>query len=239
MRKSIARALVPFTLVGLLAGSANAEEPSAPVAPEAAPAAVEPTPQAAPAPTPAPGAPVATLESTPKRRDPKGVTGISPFTEALLRGDAAYLARDFVGAEREYRAAVEASPQDAQGHLRLAAVMAQQARLEEAMSFAEAAARFAGPDAKLRSDALRFAAFALEAGGAIERAIAGWKLFAIEDARVPRKTPTEDIAEGHVARLEARQKMIEQGLAVKEKVKKELDGTAQSGASAPSSSSPK
>jgi tetratricopeptide (TPR) repeat protein len=200
----------------------------APTSASATATVVSPAPSTAPAASPAEGAAAPAV-----RRDPKGVTGISPYTEALLRGDAAYLARDFASAEREYKAAVESSPQEAPGHLRLAAVAAEQARLEEALQFAEAAARFAGPDAKLRSDALRMSAMMIEAGGSIERAIAAWKLFAIEDARVPRKTPVEDIASGHVARLEARQKMIEQGTLVREKIKKELEGTPGNAASSP------
>lgn len=208
---------------------ALAEQPSG-AASTASPHAASPAPAPAGKDYALPDAPrepdAAAPQAVAVRRDPKGVTGVSPFTEALLHGDAAYLARDFALAEREYRKAVEASPHQATGHLRLAAVAAAQGRVEEALGFAEAGARFAGPDAKLRSDALRLSAFILEAGGALERAIAAWKLFATEDAKVPRRGPAQDIASAHVARIEARLKMVEQGAQVKERIKKELEAAA-------------
>jgi tetratricopeptide (TPR) repeat protein len=58
------------------------------------------------------GAPVA----SPVRRDPKGVKGISPFVEALKKGDNALIARDFDAAIAAYREAITKEPQNARGH---------------------------------------------------------------------------------------------------------------------------
>ena len=38
--------------------------------------------------------------------DPNGVRGISPAWQAIARGDAAFLAKDYVAAVKEYQAAV-------------------------------------------------------------------------------------------------------------------------------------
>jgi len=160
-----------------------------------------------------------------ERRDPAGLSGLSPFAEAILRGDAAYLARNFSGAEQEYRAAIQLSPQDARGHLRLAAAAFALARPDDALASADAALRFAGPDAKLRSDALRFMALVVEQTGALDRAIEAWNRFAVGDAKVPRKVaPPVDISSQHIARLEARQAALVEGNRVRERIARELAG---------------
>lgn len=64
----------------------------------------------------------ALAEPNPKtaiRRDPKGLKGISPFMDALKRGDSALLARDFDGAIAAYRAAIASEPENALGHYRV------------------------------------------------------------------------------------------------------------------------
>jgi tetratricopeptide (TPR) repeat protein len=159
------------------------------------------------------------------RQDPKGISGLSPFGTALLHGDAAYLARNYAGAEYEYRNAIQLAPQDARGHLRLATATFALGRPDDAIQSAEAAARFAGPDAKLRSDALRFIALIVERTGALDRAVAAWQAFALDDAKVPRKvTPPEDVASAHIAAIQAREAALVQGNLVRERIRKELAG---------------
>ena len=46
-----------------------------------------------------------------QRIDPKGITGISPYTIKLLKADAAYSSRDFAGAIAGYRDAIRDDPQ--------------------------------------------------------------------------------------------------------------------------------
>jgi tetratricopeptide (TPR) repeat protein len=53
------------------------------------------------------------------RRDPKGLKGISPFFEALKRGDSALRARDFEVAIVAYRDAISRDPENALGLYRL------------------------------------------------------------------------------------------------------------------------
>src|SRR6478609_2314830 len=79
--------------------------------------------QPATAATPAAGAPAATSPQPPAkaaevRRDARGVKGISPFREAIARGDAALLRRDFEAALAAYREALAQEPENALGHYR-------------------------------------------------------------------------------------------------------------------------
>ena len=53
------------------------------------------------------------------RRDPKGIKGISPFREALSRGDAAFAGKDVEAAIVAYKDALLKEPQNALGHYRL------------------------------------------------------------------------------------------------------------------------
>jgi tetratricopeptide (TPR) repeat protein len=53
------------------------------------------------------------------RRDPEGIKGISPFWEAVLEGDRAYVARDYQRATARFRDALKIEPKNSDGHLRL------------------------------------------------------------------------------------------------------------------------
>lgn len=66
------------------------------------------------------------------RRDPRGIKGISPFGEAIQRGDRALLARDFDTALASYRDALEKDPQNALGYYRVAEAQILKGELKEA-----------------------------------------------------------------------------------------------------------
>jgi tetratricopeptide (TPR) repeat protein len=66
------------------------------------------------------------------RRDPHGIKGISPFTEALNRGDTALLARDLDGAIAAYRDAISKDAQNALGQYRLGEALILKGDLHEA-----------------------------------------------------------------------------------------------------------
>src|SRR3954468_16201879 len=68
------------------------------------------------------------------RRDPKGVKGISPFSEALRRGDEAVASRDFERALAAYREALATEPENALGHYRLGEAQLLKGDLREAES---------------------------------------------------------------------------------------------------------
>lgn len=80
------------------------------------------------------------------RRDPRGVTGISPYFEALGRGDRSYIALDFATARREYQVAITELPTQAEGHLRLAQVFLKEGNLGSAEEALKSATRYAGQE---------------------------------------------------------------------------------------------
>ena len=86
-----------------------------------------------------------------KRRDPKGIKGISPFWEALNRGDSAYSARDFDGAIAAYREAITADPQNALGHYRSGEAQLAKGDLKEAEEAFLSGLRFVGNDSMLKA----------------------------------------------------------------------------------------
>jgi TolA-binding protein len=85
------------------------------------------------------------------RRDPKGITGISPFWEGVSKGDKAYIARDFDGAIAGYREAITADPQNALGHYRLGEAQLAKGNPTEAEQSWVAGLRFVGENHVLRA----------------------------------------------------------------------------------------
>lgn len=76
------------------------------------------------------------------RRDPAGVKGISPFWEALKKGDDAYIIRDYDAALTAYREALSKEPQNALGHYRLGFVFLAKDDKKEAETTWQTAKRF-------------------------------------------------------------------------------------------------
>jgi len=88
------------------------------------------------------------------RRDPNGVTGISPFWEAVKKGDSAYVARDFDGAIAAYREAITKEPQKAAGHYRIGQAQMAKGDMKEAETAYTAAQRYVGADHTLKAKLL-------------------------------------------------------------------------------------
>jgi tetratricopeptide (TPR) repeat protein len=88
------------------------------------------------------------------RRDPKGVKGISPFWEAIRKGDAAYVARDFDAALAAYAEAIQEQPQNGLGHYRAGEAHLAKGDHEQAEKAWTTALRFAGADQLLKAKTL-------------------------------------------------------------------------------------
>ena len=88
------------------------------------------------------------------RRDPKGIRGISPFWEALLRGDKSYVARDFDGSVAAYQEAIKLEPQNALGHYRMGEAQLAKGDQKEAEESWVAGLRFVGENHKLHAKLL-------------------------------------------------------------------------------------
>jgi tetratricopeptide (TPR) repeat protein len=108
------------------------------------------------------------------RRDPHGVKGISPFQEAVKKGDDALVARDYDGAIAAYREALSSEPENALGQYRLGEAQIAKGNLPEAEAAFVAGLRLVGADASLKAK-LEFALADLrERQKAYDEASAKW-----------------------------------------------------------------
>lgn len=122
------------------------------------------------------------------RKDPRGIKGISPFTEALKKGDSALVARDFDGAIAAYREAIAKEPQNALGHYRVGEAQLAKGDLHEAEEAFQNGVRFVpGTDLALKAK-LQFALADLgERQKAYDEATAKWTEF--EGTATEQKEP--------------------------------------------------
>jgi tetratricopeptide (TPR) repeat protein len=101
--------LASLSAAALLSGATAAiAQPAAPGTPKPAPAKAAPAKEAEKA--AAPGGP---------RRDPDGIRGISPYMEAMKKGEDAYVARDFQGAVTAFQEAIKLDVQKMLGYYRI------------------------------------------------------------------------------------------------------------------------
>ncbi len=108
------------------------------------------------------------------RRDPKNIKGISPFWEAVNKGDKAYVARDFDGAIAGYREAITSEPQNALGHYRLGEAQLAKGNQAEAEQSWLAGLRFVGENHSLRAKLVFVLADLRERQKNLEEATGRW-----------------------------------------------------------------
>jgi len=99
--------------------------------------------------------------------------------EAVVRGDAAFLARDFASAAGAYQEAIKFEPQKPLGHLRMAALHLIQGELDQASVVLATAERFAGGDALANVQTLALKAMLQERRGALSDATLAWSAYAL------------------------------------------------------------
>ncbi|WP_437598714.1 hypothetical protein [Sorangium sp. So ce590] len=99
-----------------------------------APVAAQQSPEAAPA------------ASSPPRKDPSGRSGISPYTEQILKGQASFVARDIPGAIAGFQEAIKLDPSKMLGFYRLGEAMLESGNAAEAEAAWTTALGKKGPD---------------------------------------------------------------------------------------------
>jgi tetratricopeptide (TPR) repeat protein len=164
------------------------------------------------------------------RRDPNGKKGISPFWEAIRRGDEAALARDFPQAQAAYQAAIGLDPKSPVGHFRKGQILVRTEKLSDAETAYQDALRLAGKDAKTHAAALFVLADLKERQGQRDAAITAWKAYADylkaeSGAGGYPETPAE-----RDKRLKKYNQLVVEGKAVRDRIQlrlKELDDAAK------------
>jgi tetratricopeptide (TPR) repeat protein len=111
------------------------------------------------------------------KRDPKGIKGISPFWEAVKKGDDALSARDVEGAKAAYQDAIKAQPQNPMGHYRMGEAELTKGNLKEAEESWQTALRFAGENAAVRAKVLFVLADVKERKRTLEEATNAWTAY--------------------------------------------------------------
>jgi tetratricopeptide (TPR) repeat protein len=184
----------------------------------------------------APGLALAQAKTAAKgevRKDPQGVKGISPFWEALKKGDDLYVARDFDGAITAYRDAISKAPQNAMGHYRMGEAQLAKGELQEAEASWVSALRFVGGDLNLKAKILFVLADLRERQRSYDDAKERWgayEQFAQQNAAA--KTYPASAAD-RKKRIDTWKKMLEDYAAVKTRIEqrlKEADAKAKASA---------
>jgi tetratricopeptide (TPR) repeat protein len=156
------------------------------------------------------------------------VLGVGPFWAAIDQGDAAYVARDFEGAVRAYREAIEKEPQNPMGHYRLGQAQLTKGDLVEAEQSWQAGLRFAGNNANLRAKLLFVLADLRERQRNHDDAVARWKEYAAHVQAKPESKGFHGTAVEREKRLNEWKQVNADSLAVKERIEKRLKETEES-----------
>ncbi|MEZ4369327.1 MAG: tetratricopeptide repeat protein [Polyangiaceae bacterium] len=155
------------------------------------------------------------------KRDPDGVKGISPFWEAVNRGNSAYIARDFDGAIAAFREAITKEPQNALGHYRMAEAQRGKGDLPAAEASLADALRYSGNDPRLRAKVQFLIADTKERAKAYDDAIAKWTDYEASAAKPEAKAYAETGPE-RKKRIETWKQLVKDYGTVKERIAKRL-----------------
>jgi tetratricopeptide (TPR) repeat protein len=177
-----------------------------------------------------------TVDSDGVRHDPKGIKGISPYMEQIVKGDHAYVARDFEGAISAYREAIKLEPEKALGHYRVGAAQLAKGDQKEAEAAFVSGLRFVGKDGTLKAKLIFALADLRERQKNNDEAIGRWKEYSknAEDEKEAITYPAT--ATERVSRNEAWKKNVADSGEVKARIAKRLkeaDDAARKSASDP------
>jgi hypothetical protein len=156
------------------------------------------------------------------RRDPKGIKGISPYQELIVKGDRAYVARDFDGAIAAYREAIQSEPQNALGHYRAGAAQLAKGDQKEAEAAWVAGMRFVGKDGTLKAKLLFALADLRERQKNNDEAIGRWKEYATNAETEKEAITYPATASERLSRNQAWKQNSSDSAAVKERIQKRL-----------------
>jgi len=175
-------------------------------------------PAAAPASKPAEGG---------VRRDPKGLKGISPFWEAIKKGDDALVARDIDSAIAAYKEALSKEPNNPMGHYRIGEAMLVKGDMNEAKAALESAKRFSGNDPTLRAKAIFVLADIAERERNFTEATNSWNAYDSHAKSAASAKTYPATSTDRKKRIEDWKKLETDYAAVKERIKKRQDEADQ------------
>lgn len=157
------------------------------------------------------------------RKDPKGIKGISPFWEAIKKGDDALAARDVEGAKAGYQEAIRLEPQNPMGHYRLGEAELAKGNLGEAEAGMQSALRFSAQNPVLRGKALFVLADLKERQRQLDLAVNGWNAYADHAKAAPTAKTYPDTPVDRNNRVAAWKKLEADYGPVKDRIKARLE----------------
>lgn len=209
------RSRIALSLASTIALATAVSFAQSPPAPSAQPAATAPKPAAsaaASAPAPAPG-------GKEIRRDPANVKGISPYMEAVVRGQNAYVARDFAGAVTAFQDAIKTDPQQMLAFYLLGEAQLEAGKPEEAEAAWTTGLSKKGPE-DLNAKLLFIMADLRERQKNWQAAKEAWAAYSAFCSSHPQAKGYPATAEERTKRIEQRVKDEKDYAAVKERIKK-------------------
>ncbi len=195
--------------LALVAAVAVAQTPAAQPAPTAAPTAT-----AKPAATSAPAS-----GAKGPRRDPEGKTGISPYMEHVVRGQNAFVARDFPGAVTAFQDAIKSDPQSMLGFYLLGEAQLEAGKPEEADAAWTSGLSKKGDD-DLNAKLLFILADLRERQKSWQAAKDAWAAYQAFLKGHPQAKGFAATAEDRIKRIDQRMKDEKDYAAVKERIQK-------------------
>ena len=156
------------------------------------------------------------------RRDPNGKKGISPFWEAIKKGDDALAARDLAGAQAAYEEAIRADPHNAMGPYRVGEVQLAGGHTKEAEASWQVALRFAGEDGTLKAKVLFVLSDLKERARAFEEETNGWNAYEAHLKAAPTAKGYPESAADRKRRITEWKQLETDYGAVKERIKQRL-----------------
>jgi tetratricopeptide (TPR) repeat protein len=156
------------------------------------------------------------------KRDPKGIKGISPYQALIVKGDRAYVARDFDGAIAAYREAIQKEPQNALGHYRVGSAQLAKGDQKEAEAAWVAGLRFVSKNGSLKARLIFALADLRERQKNTDEAITRWKEYSVNAETEKEAVTYPATATERVSRNEAWKKNAAESAEVKERIGKRL-----------------
>jgi tetratricopeptide (TPR) repeat protein len=156
------------------------------------------------------------------RKDPKGVTGISPFWENVKKGDDLYVARDFDGAIAAYKDAITKEAQNPLGHYRIGEAHLAKGDLKEAEEAWVSALRFVGRDNVLKAKILFVLADLRERQKSYDDATDRWNAYETFAKQNTNAKAYPATATDRKKRVTEWKSLLEQYGAVKKRIEKRL-----------------
>jgi tetratricopeptide (TPR) repeat protein len=155
------------------------------------------------------------------RRDPEGKKGISPYMELIVKGNAAFVARDLEGAKAAFQEAIKSEPTKMLGFARLGEVEVETGKLDDAGKTWESGLTKKGTQT-LKAKIMFCLADLAERQGKWQAAKEAWAAYSVYVQGNPKVKGYTETAAERIKQAERRMKDEATYAAVKERIAKRI-----------------